>query len=102
VSNVPEKHVILSEEVKALPSDQLPPIPLKPIPPDIVTPLVVIVFPAVVALKLTAAVVLHIVPARRVIDPYIENEGEVPFANVTVPAETVISKQFKAPVQVTV
>ena len=47
-------------------------------------------------------VLLHTVPASKDIDPLIASVGLVPVANVTVPADTVISRQVKAPVIVTV
>jgi hypothetical protein len=67
-----------------------------------VVPLVVIVFPVVVALNVIAPPELHTVPASKDIEPLIANVGAVPVANVTVPADTVISRQVNAPVQVTV
>jgi hypothetical protein len=70
-------------------------------PPPIVVPFVVIVFD-VVALKVIVPVEFQIVPATRDIDPLIASVGVVPVENVTVPADTVISKQARAPVIVTV
>jgi hypothetical protein len=88
--------------VKALPSVQPPPIPLNATTPLIVVPFVVTVFPVVVALNVIVPVVGQRVPAISDIDPLIANVGVVPSANVTVPADTVISRQVNAPVQVTV
>ena len=88
--------------VNALPSVHPPPTPLKVTVPEIVTPLVVTVFPVVVALNSIAAVLLHAVPASKDIDPLIASVGLVPVANVTVPADTVMSRHSKAPVIVTV
>jgi hypothetical protein len=47
-------------------------------------------------------VLLHTVAASKVIEPLMAKVGEVPVANVTVPAEAVMSKQVNAPVMVTV
>jgi hypothetical protein len=49
-----------------------------------------------------APVELHTVPATNDIEPRMFSVGEVPVANVTVPAETVMSRQARAPVMVTV
>jgi hypothetical protein len=64
-------------------------------------PLVVIVLPVVVALNVNG-ILPNTVAATSVIDPLIAIVGDVPTANVTVPADTVISRQVRAPVQVTV
>jgi hypothetical protein len=88
--------------VKALPNVQPPPKPLRSTDPDIETPLVVIVLPVVVELNVTLPVELHTVPASNVIEPRTFSDGPVPVAKVTVPAETVIFRQFSAPVIVTV
>jgi hypothetical protein len=109
VSKVPCKIAIVAEVLveKALPNVQPPPTPLNVIDPVekapvIAVPLVVIVFPVVVALNVTGPVALQTVPAISDIEPLMANVGDVPVANVTVPADTVISRQVNAPVQVTV
>ena len=90
--------------VMALPRVQPPPTPLKLITvrPPMVTPLVVTVFPVVVALNVIEEVEDQVPPASKVKEPLTVNDGVVPVANVTVPAETVKSRQVKAPVRVTV
>jgi hypothetical protein len=45
---------------------------------------------------------LHTVPASSVMEPRISSVGDAPVANVTVPADTVMSRQANAPVMVTV
>ena len=60
------------------------------------------VLPVVVALKVSAPVAVHTVPATKDILPEMAKVGPVPVAKVTVPADTVMSKQVKAPVIVTV
>ena len=88
--------------VRALPSVQPPPTPLKVVPALMVTPFVVIVLPVAVEEKVIVPVLDHNVPATNVIEPRTFNVGDVPVANVTVPADTVISRHAKAPVIVTV
>jgi len=88
--------------VNALPSVHPPPAPLNVTAPEIVTPLVVIVLPVVVDENVIAPVEFHTVPANKDIEPRTSSVGVVPVANVTVPADTVISRQAKAPVMVTV
>jgi len=56
----------------------------------------------VVELNVIAPVELHTVPANSVMEPRMFNVGDVPVANVTVPADTVMSRQANAPVMVTV
>ena len=104
MSNEPFVTVIafVLDNVNALPNVHPPPTPLNTIKVLMVTPLVVMVFPVVVALNVMAPVELHTVPATKDIEPLIANVGVVPDANVTVPADTVISRQVNAPVQVTV
>jgi hypothetical protein len=63
---------------------------------------VVTVLPVDVELNVVVPVELHTVPASKDIEPAMLIEGDVPVAKVTVPAETVISRQFSAPVIVTV
>jgi hypothetical protein len=63
---------------------------------------VVIVLPVEVELKVMVPVELQTVPANSDIEPRMFSEGPVPVANVTAPAETVMSKHAKAPVIVTV
>lgn len=92
----------VAPNVKALPKLQPPPTPLNVMAPFNVTALVVIVLPVVVLLKVIVPVLLHTVPALKFIEPETASVGAVPVANVTVPAETVISRQVKAPVIVTV
>jgi hypothetical protein len=70
--------------------------------PLIVVPFVVIVLPVVVEVKVMVPVALHTVPANKDIDPRMFRVGDVPVANVTTPAETVISRHAKPPVIVTV
>jgi hypothetical protein len=101
VANCPIAAVTDEVEVSALPSVQPPPDPVKPICGS-VTPLVVTVLPVVVELNVSAPVELHTVPAINDIEPRTSSVGDVPVANVTVPADTVISRQAKAPVMVTV
>ena len=102
MSNVP--FIILRNPAteKALPSVQPPPTPLKVTDAGIVTPLVVTVLPVVVELNVTSPVLLHTVPANSDIEPRMFSVGDVPVANVTVPADTVMSRQVKPPVMVTV
>jgi hypothetical protein len=86
--------------VNALPRVQPPPTPLNVIEGVSVTPLVVIVRPVVVEENVTVPVALHTVLDTNDILPA---TARVPVeAKVTVPADTVISKQFSAPVMVTV
>ncbi len=66
------------------------------------TPLVVTVLPVVVDENVIGPVELHTVPAINDMEPRTSNVGDVPAANVTVPADTVMSRQAKAPVMVTV
>jgi hypothetical protein len=87
--------------VNELPSDQPPPAPLNVSGP-ILVPFVVTVLPVVVALNVVTPVLFHTVPATNDILPDTISVGEVPVAKVTVPADTVISKQRIAPVRVTV
>jgi len=70
--------------------------------PFMVTPFVVTVLPAIVDEKFIAPVLDQTVPTASDIDPRILRVGVVPVANVTVPADTVISRHAKAPVIVTV
>ena len=88
--------------VSALPRVHSPPTPLNVIAAFIVTPFVVTVFPVVVDEKVIAPVLDQIVPAASNIDPRIFSVGDVPVANVTVPADTVMSRPANAPVIVTV
>lgn len=101
VINPPTATVTNEVDVSALPSVYSPPDPEKLICGSDV-PLVVTVLPVVVELKVIILEELHTVPANNVIDPRILIEGDVPVANVTVPADTVMSRQAKAPVMVTV
>ncbi len=104
VLNAPPVTLRLLPQVKALPSIQPPPtLPsLNVTAPAIETPFVVTVLPVDVELNVIAPVLLHTVPANSVMEPRTFNVGDVPVANVTVPADTVMSRQFKAPVMVTV
>jgi hypothetical protein len=89
--------------VNALPKDQAPATPLKLIVAALnEVPLVVIVLPVVVELNVIPPVLLHTVPATNDMLPETANVGVVPVANVTTPADTVISKHNNAPVIVTV
>ena len=88
--------------VKAPPSVHSPPAPLKVTAPEIVTPLVVTVLPVLVDENVIVPVLLHTVPANKDMEPRTFSVGDVPVANVTVPADTVMSRQAKAPVMVTV
>lgn len=93
--------------VRALPSVHPPPAPLKvTAPPENApvrtVPLVVIVLPVVVELNVMGPVLLHTVPVTNDMEPRISIDGVVPVANVTVPADTVMSRQVKPPVIVTV
>ena len=102
MSKVPVVTLRVLAVVKALPSVQPPPTPLKIIWPVIVTPFVVTVLPVPVDVNVIDELELHTVPANSVIDPRTSSVGVVPVANVTVPADTVMSRQAKAPVMVTV
>ena len=93
--------VIPAFEVRALPRVHTPPTPLKVTPPVKTVPLVVIVLPVVVALNVTVPVAFQTVPAIRDIDPETASVAPAP-PNVTVPAETVISRHVDAPDIVTV
>jgi hypothetical protein len=92
----------LIPNVNELPKLHPPPIPLNVILPLISTPLVVIVLPVVVELNVIKLAMLQVVVAFRDIEPETVRVGAVPAANVTVPADTVISKHVNAPVIVTV
>ena len=86
---------------KAEPKVHTPPMPLKTTDPFSVVPLVVIVLPVVVALNVIAAdPPFQTVPVLKDMLPLMVKD--VPPENVTTPAETVISRQTKAPVHVTV
>ena len=88
--------------VRALPSVHSPPEPFNVIfdTAEKLVPLVVIVLPVVVALNVILPEAFQTVPATKDIDPLI---ASVPLlVNVTVPADTVKSRQVKAPVNVTV
>jgi hypothetical protein len=87
--------------VRLLPNVQPPPAPLKVTVPVSVVPFVVTVLPVDVELNVVAPVELHTVPASNDMEPAMFSVGLVPVANVTTPAETVISRQFRAPVMVT-
>jgi len=102
--NAPDVSVVVrvDNSVNVLPSDQLPEAPLNVTAPFKVVPLVVIVLPVVVELNVIAPVLDQTVPASSDILPDTESVGVVPVANVTVPDDTVISKQVNAPVIVTV
>jgi hypothetical protein len=69
---------------------------------DKVTPLVVTVLTATEELNVIVPVLFHTVLAASDILPDTASVGVVPVAKVTVPADTVISKQVNAPVIVTV
>jgi hypothetical protein len=101
VSTVPSAKVKVSLIVNALPKVHAPPTPLKNADPS-ETLLVVTVLPVVVDENVIVAVELHTVPATSDMEPRTFNVGDVPVANVTVPADTVMSRQAKAPVMVTV
>ena len=89
--------------VKLLPSVHTPPTPLNNIGALIrVTALVVIVVPVAVEENVIVPLELHTVPATSDMEPRTFNVGNVPVANVTVPADTVMSRQANAPVMVTV
>ena len=102
VLKVPLVKVTVLVVVKAPPSVQPPPTPLNTVGLAKETPLVVIVLPVAVALKVIVPVVDQTVAATKLMLPLIAKLGVVPDANVTVPADTVISRHVKAPVQVTV
>jgi hypothetical protein len=102
VLKVPELRVsaLKAPSVNALPNVQTPPTPLHVTLPFIVVPFVVKVREDAVAVKLRVPVALQTVPATKDNDPLIIN---VPvLVNVTVPAETVRSRQVNVPVNVTV
>ena len=90
--------------VNALPKVHPPPAPLKVRPEELgnETPFVVNVLPVVVEENVIAAFEVHTVPASRDMEPAMFRDGPVPVAKVTVPAETVMSRQFRPPVIVTV
>jgi hypothetical protein len=101
--NVPVRYDVLEvvAVVKLLPNVQAPPEPLKvTVAAFIVILLVVIVLPVAVELKVKVPVADHTVEALNVILPATKRLPVL--VNVTVPADTVISKQFKVPVIVTV
>jgi hypothetical protein len=93
--------VRVAPNVNALPKLHPPPTRLNVIAPFITTPLVVIVL-LDKELNVIPPLLFQIVPAISVMEPDTVSEGVVPVANVTVPAETVISRQARAPVIVTV
>ena len=65
--------------------------------------MVVIVLPVEVEVNVKALPErFHTVPANSDMEPRTFNVGDVPVANVTVPADTVMSRQANAPVMVTV
>ena len=94
--------VWVDDTVKELPKDHSPPTPVSVTPPDKVVPLVVIVLPVVVERNVIVPVLFQTVPATKDILPDTARVGVVPVAKVTVPADTVISKQVNVPVIVTV
>ena len=101
--NVPVRYDVVEvvAVVKLLPNVQAPPEPLKvTVPAFIVILLVVIVLPVAVELKVKVPVADHTVEELNVILPATKRLPVL--VNVTVPADTVISKQFKVPVIVTV
>jgi hypothetical protein len=105
VSNVPAVKIKIEvETLNALPRVQPPPTPLKVINASgaMATPFVVIVRPVDVDVNVILPVELHTVPANSDMEPRTFSVGDVPVANVTVPADTVMSRQAKAPVIVTV
>ena len=88
--------------VSALLNVQPPPTPLKIICGSKFTPFVATVFPVDVEEKVIVPVLDQSVPVNSDIDPRIFSVGDVPVANVTVPADTVMSRHANAPVIVTV
>ena len=92
--------VTLETVVNALPNVHSPPKPLNVIAPDMVVPFVVIVFPVVVALNVIRPVPLQTVPVTK--DTLPDIVGVPVLVNVTVPEDTVKSRQVIAPVIVTV
>ena len=102
-ASVPAVSVVVSvlPKVKLPCNVHAPPTPLKVNGLLIVMPPLVKVLD-VVAVNVTAPVILHTVPA--IVDrlPATLKVGVVPVASVTVPALTVMSKQASAPVIVTV
>jgi hypothetical protein len=100
--NAPLVNVTVPFNVSELPKDQ-PPATLANVipPPERLTPFVVIVLPVVLELNVVSPVVDHNVPATKDILPDTVRVGVVPVAKVTVPADTVISRQVNAPVIVT-
>jgi hypothetical protein len=102
VSSVPSSTVSTDVVLSALPRVQPPPTPEKDTEPAKDVPLVVTVRPVAMEENVIAPVELHTVPATNDIEPRMFSVGEVPVANVTVPAETVMSRQARAPVMVTV
>ena len=101
VINPPAATVTAEVDVSALPSVYSPPDPEKFICGSDV-PFVVTVLPVVVDENVIAPVELHTVPANSDMEPRMLSVGPVPVANVTAPADTVMSRQAKAPVMVTV
>ena len=87
--------------MRALPSVHSPPTPSKinAVFDDI--PLVETVLPAVVELNVTG-ILDHVVVADSSMEPRTLSVGPAPCANVTVPADTVMSRQAKAPAMPTV
>jgi len=103
VLNDPFVNVIeLDDVLSALVSVQPPPTPSNTTGPPKVMLLVLIVLPVVVALNVIGPVLFHTVPAINDMDPLTASVGPVPELNVTVPAETVRSRQVNPFVMVTV
>jgi hypothetical protein len=92
--------VLVTPNINALPNVQSPPAPFNIKLQLMVIPLVVIVLPVVVALKVKVPVADQTVVA---VNDILPDTAIVPvLVKVTVPADTVISKQVSAPVNVTV
>jgi hypothetical protein len=99
---VPADRVKRFAVVIALPNVHPPPTPLKIIGGAKLTPFVVTVLPVDVEEKVIVPVLVQSVPDNSDSDPRMFSVGDVPVANVTVPADTVMSRHARAPVIVTV
>jgi hypothetical protein len=95
-------NVLVAPRLSALPKVQTPPTPFRVTDAAIVTPFVVIVLPDEVELNVIVPGLFQTVLALKLIEPEIANVGLAPSANVTVPAETVMSRHVNAPVIETV
>lgn len=99
-TKAPAVRVQVEITVNADPKVQPPPVPLKTTAARL-QPLVVMVLPVVVAVNVIVPRSPP-PPVNKVKEPAMPNEGVVPTTKDTIPADIVKSKQFSAPVSVTV